>query len=626
MKKILNKFILTLTILMTVSVLVPIQSYAGTFEFDPSGMTKNPFNPRGYMVEVNGQANWISSRFNNSGGLPSYTGSYNGLDYIEASEAGTLYALTDRNPIVNKGYLRGYKNGSAISGFTSAIGTPSRANIVTTGNSTGWKIPISINWEPGAVYEFSFLRGMQANNGVTLVFSPDGKGYIWYIETAEERSKYEQDKYKEYEFIVSYDKNTNPDTGENEYFNFYMVPMRFTVRTYADISAWAPAVQKARDFYAGITDQDLRTGKYKRSNVAALAALIEELDWKAQNVVRKQLQYQADATLASMINQLNDMINRTKTEKPEPADVTKLNELIKEGEKLYAKASVNTGIDIGQYGEFEVQELNRELQEAKALDKYMEQYEIDTAAKELEAAILAVRKSLRMEEQLYFYDKATGIYVIAPLESLPENATLFVRRMDKETGEFQSIENQLSEDETEAVYYSVQFYQDEYKIQPTETVEVQVPIDPSISQEASNMYFVNENGKLDRINTVKADGMHIFKSKYIGDMVLAGCVATEEEKAAARGENMKEIINQTEDEQQDNKEVELAKEQKKKEEFKDPLDKILKRNANTATFSNDVRRETDPMYIIYVAVILAAAAIVMGIRAFIDSRRLKENH
>lgn len=622
MKKKLNKYILIILTLTLSVTLIPASVFAGTYEFDPSGASKNPFNPRGYMVEVNGASNWISSRFDNSGSMPYYTGGYNGIDYIDAEEAGTLYALTDRNPTPGKNYLQGYKDGVPISGFSSAIGAPNRANIATTGNSSGWAIPITVNWEPGSVYEFCFLRGMQANNGITLVFSPDGKGYIWNIETAEERAKYNQDRYSEYQFIVSYEKETDEETGENKYFNFYMVPMRFTVRTYADISAWAPAVAEAREFYNSITYDDLRFGKYSRANVEALGQMIDDFDYEVQNVVRKKIQSEADARLASMISELEDMIRKTKTEKPEPSDVSKLNKLIDEGNKLYAKASANVGIDIGQYGEFEVQQLGNELKEAKAIDKYMEQGEINRAANELEAAILAVRKSLRLEEQLYFYDKATGIYVIAPLGSLPEDAILYVRRMDKESDEFKAIEGKLSEKETEAVYYSVQFYKDEFQIQPKETVEVQVPIDPNISQNSSTMYFVGKGGELNKIETVKADGMHIFKTGVISDMVMTGSTATEEDKAAQRGENMKEIINQTQEEQaEDNKEIELAKEKQKKEEYKDPLDKLLKRSANTATFSNDVRRETNPLYLMAIAGVLGVAAAIIGLRGVREIRK-----
>ena len=44
------------------------------------------------------RAYWMSSPFDNSGEEVKYSGNENGLDYIDADEAGTIYALTDRNP------------------------------------------------------------------------------------------------------------------------------------------------------------------------------------------------------------------------------------------------------------------------------------------------------------------------------------------------------------------------------------------------------------------------------------------------------------------------------------------------------------------------------------------------
>ncbi|MGN0703872.1 MAG: hypothetical protein ACI4LD_04860, partial [Lentihominibacter sp.] len=123
------------------------------------------------------------------------------------------------------------------------------------------------------------------------------------------------------------------------------------------------------------------------------------------------------------------------------------------------------------------------------------------------------------------------------------------------------------------------------------------------------------------IKTVKANGVQIFRTDELTAFVLAGSTASEEEKAEARGERMKNILSQKKDKDADNKESRLEKAKKKKEEFKDPLNKILKRNANTATFSNDVRKETDPVVLIFVAVLLAIAAIVLGTRGIMDIRR-----
>lgn len=78
---------------------------------------------------------------------------------------------------------------------------------------------------------------------------------------------------------------------------------------------------------------------------------------------------------------------------------------------------------------------------------------------------------------------------------------------------------------------------------------------------------------------------------------------------------------QKNDDDSDNKQNQLEEDKKKKEEYKDPLNKLLKRKENTATFSNDVRKETDPIYLIVVAAALAVAAVGLGIRGLIESRR-----
>ena len=613
MRKLSKTIAVILIMLMTFALSQSIV-FGDTFEFDPSGETKNPFYPRGYMIEKNGRAYWISSLFETSGTMTTYTGNHNGLDYIDAEQAGTIYALTDRNPTPGKQYLSAYKNGESISNFSSYIGTPVRANIQTTGKSTGWQIPIEMKLEPGCSYEFAFLRGMQANNGITLVFSEDGRGYIMNANTKAERDKYERDKYDEYEFIVSYEKNKDPETNENHYFNFYMVPMRFTVQTYADMTTWENAAAKAEQFLDSVTESDFQLGKYKQSNVKTLQELLASLNKKADTIVKKELQPEAERMMKGMVDELNAMLEKARSERPEPSDITKLLAKLEEAKALYDKASVNVGTDIGQYGAFEVENLGIEIEVAEEMDKYTPQNEINDEVDALDSAMLEVKKSRRMEEMLYFYDKATGIYILAPVESLPSDAMLFVRRFGPDSKEYKAMEKNLSGSETEAVYYKIQFYQNEFEIKPTEEVEVQMPVDTRMSRKSSALYYAGEDGSLTEIESVQADDMKVFKSEKLGDIVMAGSTATEEEMAQARSDRMKAVTKHADDNDNDNRETELAKEKKKKAEFKDPVNTLLKRSVNTATFSNDVRRQTDPVYLIIAAIALAAAALIMGIR------------
>lgn len=615
--------------------------FGETWEFGTSGHGKNPFTPRGYLVDTEKGTHWLHSVYNNSGPVVKYSGVENGVDYLDAKKSDgsnyTFYAMTDRNPYTTehkdwiaygKIYLFAYKNGGAIPNLEQYVSRTTvngnKLGVDPSGKGTCHAFKIEgFELEPGCKYEFGFLRGMQANNGVTLVLAEDEDGnttgYIQQTDkglTAAEKKRYNEQKNKEYEFISSWHKKK-----DGKGYTVNRVPMRFSVQTYADLSKWEKKADVAQNFLNSVTDKDLKAGKYKRSNIKQLRLLLADLNEKAEKNVKTKLQPEADKMINSMIKDLEAMIEIAKSDKPQKANISKLEAKLKEAKTLYVKAKANVGIDIGQYGRIEVENLGEEIDIAREMDQYTPQNEINDEIEALDDAMTEVKASRVQEEQKVFYDKITGIYVIAPVDSLPDDAKLFVRQMGKETGDYKSIQKSLSEKETEAVYYRIQFYQGDSKIQPTKNVEVQMPINDDISQKSSTVYAVGSKGSLSKVNSVKSNGTQIFKRKKLSAFVMAGSTATEAEKAEARGERMAALMAQKNDKDADNKNNRLEKDQKKKEEYKDPLNKLLKRNANTATFSNDVRKETNPIYLVFVAAVLAAAAVALGIRGLRDSRR-----
>lgn len=640
MRKISKSFAIILIIIVLGSI-VPTTVFADVWEFGSSGPGRNPFTPRGYLVDTESGQHWLRSTYDNSGFYVQYTGVANGVDYIDAQKEDgsnyTFYAMTDRNPWTDKSdwlaygkkFLFAYKNGTRIANFNDYVKTPAvRADKVDpSGQGSCWAFKIeNFELEPGCLYEFGFLRGMQANNGITLVLAENEEGYpIGYIQqtseglTSKEKAKYNNEKYNEFEFISSWTKRS-----DGKGYDVHTVPMRFSVQTYADLTTWEKAADTAQEFLDSVKESDYKNGKYIRSNIEQLRSLLKKLNKEAKDEVKLMLQTLANAKMRSMIKELDQMMEKAKSEKPEPADMEKLKEKIKEAETLYAKASANVGTNVGQYGQIEVENLKAEISNAKKLDQYYPQSEINQQIEDLDDAMIEVKASKVMEEQLIFYDKVTGIYAIAPITALPEDAKFFVRVMDKETEVYQSMESNLSEEETEAIFYRIQFYEGDQVIKPTKEVEIQMPISDDIRHSSSTIYSVSQNGKLNPVSSVNANGTQIFKMQNATDFVLAGSTATEEEKAQARGERMQNLMAQKKDQDADNTQNQLAKKKQKKEEAKNPIDKILKRNQNTATFSNDVQKETNPIYLLIVAGILVMAGIALGIRGLWDSRKNRE--
>lgn len=629
-----------LTVLLMTAVIFSgtVQCFADVWEFGTSGKGRNPFTPRGYLVDTGNGQHWLSNLYNNSGSVIKYSGIRNGVDYLEAKKSDgsnyTFYAMTDRNPYSDKKdwvaygkkYMFAYKDGVRISNFTDYIKTPARRGdkVDPSGNGTCWVFPIEgFELEPGSLYEFGFLRGMQANNGITLVLAKNDKGdYTGYIQqtseglTSEEKARYNSEKDKEFEFISSWKKK-----DDNGGFTVNMVPMRFSVQTYADISKWKDASESAHDFIDSVTEKDFREGKYKRQNIKNLTALLEEYDKTAKKEVRKMLQSAADRKMKDMIGELSAMLKKAKSDKPQPADMSRLEKTLAEARKLYEKTSINVGNDVGQYGRIEVENLDEEIKKAEKLDKYNTQSEINSQISALEDAMTEVKASKVMKEQMVFYDKVTGIYVIAPAGSLPEGTNMIVRVMGRETDEYAAAKKHLSKSEQEAVYYAMAFYKGDSKIDPDEAVRVEMPVSDDIKESTSNVYSVSSKGSLKKIETASANGTKIFKTKKLGDFVMAGSTASEADKQKKHSDRMKKLMAQKKDKQADNKQNKLMKDKKKKEQFKDPVDKLLKRNAANATFSNDVRRESSPAVLIFVAAAIAAIAVMLGIRGIIDRKR-----
>ena len=634
--------ILTALLMTAVIFSGTVQCFADVWEFGTSGKGRNPFTPRGYLVDTDNGQHWLSNMYNNSGSVIKYSGVRNGVDYLEAKKSDgsnyTFYAMTDRNPYSDKKdwvaygkkYMFAYKDGVRISNFTDYIQTPARRGdkVDPSGNGTCWVFPIEgFELKPGSLYEFGFLRGMQANNGITLVLAKNDKGdYTGYIQqtssglTSEEKARYNSEKDKEYEFISSWKKKDN-----NGGFTVNTVPMRFSVQTYADISKWKDASKNAHDFLDSVSDKDFRDGKYKRQNIKNLTALLDEYDKLARKEVRKMLQSAADRKMKSMIGELNAMMKKAKSDKPQPADMSKLEKTLAEAKKLYEKTSVNVGNDVGQYGRIEVENLGEEIKKAEKLDKYNTQNEINSQVSALEDAMTDVRASRVMKEQMVFYDKVTGIYVVASTGSLPESTEMIVRVMGRETDEFAAMKKNLSKPEQEAKYYAMAFYDGDEKINPDEAVRVEMPVADEIKEKTSRVYRVSSGGSLKRIETASANGTKIFKTEKLGDFVMAGSTASEADKQKTRGERMKKLMAQKNDRQADNKQNKLMKDKKKKEQFKDPVDKLLKRSAVNATFSNDVKRESSPAVLIFVAAAIAAIAVMLGIRGLIDRKRNGES-
>ena len=495
-------------------------SLAVTWEFGTSGDGANPFTPRGYVIETENGWFWLSSRYDNSYGDVTYTGELNGVDYVDAKKSDgtnyTLYALTDRNP-TQYTYLFAYKNGSWVDDFSYYIGAPGRlGENDRLGSGANWAIPIEgFELEPGCYYEFGFMRGLQANNGITLVFSEDEKGYIQTPETEEELAKYEADKYDEYQFMSSYWVIWNEDQTDYTY-EYHLVPMRFSLQTYADLTTWVEGRQAAADFLASVTTADIASGKYLQRNVTDLAEKLESLDIEAETYCKKMLQPDAEINIKLMLAELELALTKAKKPQTENADMDELKALIQEAQVVYREASKKIGDGIGQYNGEAVEKLKTQLDHALTITEKNTQKEVDDEANALSEAITRVYASVTHEPSLILYDYATGVRVVIPSSATPEDTTLFVKVIGENDRVYADVSQDLGAKLSgkKMVLYDISLYSGDIRITPSKKFTVQIPApEEGIS---SNVYYSQATGGMGRLASSQADGVKIMTVKSAG--------------------------------------------------------------------------------------------------------------
>ncbi|HEX2937291.1 MAG TPA: hypothetical protein VHO66_00020 [Ruminiclostridium sp.] len=644
-----------------------ISASAQVWVFGSSGQGQNPFTAKGYAIKTeSGKIQWLYSKFDNGGydengnmhmqdGGTVYTGTDNGVQYINAAKAdGTtyqLYAFTNRNPLIYNfmfAYQRKSQNGefAPVSDFTSHLGTPIRTSTNLTefpnGMNQQWAIPINnFAFEPGTLYEFGFLQGMQANNGISMVLQDDGAnhyyGYLMNPYSASEQALYDKMKNVEYQFISSYTKVE----GTN-YYNVHFVPMRFSVQTYADLTAWNTAAAKAQTFLNGITQSDYASGRYSKTSIDNLKAELASMQNKAQTQVKYQLKTEADKSIADMTNKINADINTAKTETGVFSDMTKLNEELTAANEFYAAAKENIGTQVGSYQKEAVDALKKTIDQASALTKEDLQSDIDKAVTDLENAVINVKSSQIQSDKIILSDFVTGIKVVLERGSIPDNVSLIVSRVDTADQRHKPIADSIGAGVQKLEIYNILLFSGDSKIKPSQPMTIQFPVPDAMKSSDISVYYAGDDFKAGAISSDRTQSVVAAASANIGYFSLVSfgkpitVVQSNTQKKPSTGVNPQsgkgspsaaakaangaiDIIRQTDiqtkeqpDQQQKSLDITTGAGNKAVTSVPDGKSRLQEKVADTEIPKSEVLKGSNPFWLLLLAALSGMAGMVYG--------------
>lgn len=535
--KMLKYILFVLVFICAFSISVSAQVWV----FGSSGQGQNPFTAKGYAIKTeSGKIQWLYSKFDNGGydengnmhmqdGGTVYTGTDNGVQYINATKADKttyqLYAFTNRNPLIYNfmfAYKKQSQNGepAQIKDFTSRLGSPIRTGADLTqfpnGINQQWAIPINnFVFEPGTLYDFGFQQGMQANNGISMVLQDDNSGhyygYLMNPYTASEQALYDKMKLVEYQFISSYKK-----VDGTNYFNVNFVPMRFSVQTYADLSAWNTAKTKVQSFTNGVTQGDYDSGRFSKASIENLKTELNSMQSEADNEVKKQLKVEADANITKMVNKITADMNLAKTETGKFSDTAKLDAELKTANDFYDSAKTNVGTAVGNYKKETVDALKKAIDTASELAKEDLQSDINKAVTDLENAVIQVKSSQIQPDKITLSDFVSGIQVTVSHGSVPENASLIVTKVNSADQRYNTIKNSFGDAVKGIEIYYVLLYSGDQKIQPSQPITIQFPVPDSMKNNDISVYLSGNDLNPEKISSVRSQNFVVTNSNSVG--------------------------------------------------------------------------------------------------------------
>ncbi len=533
--------------LLTVILIISCSMFASAaiWSFGTSGQGQNPFTAKGFAIKKdNGKIEWLYSKFDNGGydtngnmimqdGGTRYTGIDNGVKYMNATRADgspyQLYAFTNRNPRVYYyifAYQKNSKNGSfkKVDNFEGHLGAPIRTSENLTefpnGLNQQWAIPInSFKFSPGTLYEFGFYQGMQANNGITLTLAEDGLGhYYGYYQnpTGDELKICELHKYIEYQFISSYEIAGNDSKGN--YYNVRFVPMRFSVQTYADLTKWNKKSAEVNRYINGISSADYNKNKRSIDN---LKSKLNSLQTNADNVVKKQLQIDANASIDQMIAEINAAVEATKSETGILSDTSELNKTLTEANDFYNKVKDKIGYNIGNYSEKDVNALKQTIDEAGKLTSQDLQSDIDVAVINLNNAIKLVKSSQVKTDKIILDDHVNGINVILKKGTVPDDVSLIVVRLEENDEKYKSIKKSLGNKVYDLLVYNILLYSGDKKIEPKDgSMTIQFSVPNLMRKNEIAVFYASDDLNPERIQSSRTESTVIVNNDDPGYFLL----------------------------------------------------------------------------------------------------------
>lgn len=373
-RKRLSKRLITLIMSAVLMLSITMPASAMTSVFGTAGSGSNPFTPRGYSIVEGGTQYWLDSNYMHNYKRPSdnvhsavWSDSTNPANpltkiYYVASGDKKMYAWVDKGQLTsgyNLPYQRGFTTDSGVdvrnfflvsindgpfvtvpyaeaaaknlkdsngdidaTQGLSAFGYANRSVIDPDGCTNDWVYPLTFTLKPGTKYTFTFARGFAANNGMSLILSPDKtadgqSGYTGVLQgptlTDAERAEWTAHKSDIYQYVYGL---TPLGTGVNTAKTVYSVEFKdfyHTLQTYADLTALNSILTEASTFANNVTDNDYKLGNYRKSSVEALKTLIDQINAKTD--LKEELQTSVDA----LTKQVSDALDYAK----EPAILVK---------------------------------------------------------------------------------------------------------------------------------------------------------------------------------------------------------------------------------------------------------------------------------------------------------------